>query len=362
VTGERRLAVVAYTDADEVFGGAEQSLGNLLEALDPEIEVTVMGVRRELVDSLAARRRGGAAACVVPRPRHKRNLGPILAHVHTVARHRPTIFHANLANPIACRYGILSAQLVPGVRAIAVEQSPIAIADGLHLRTKRWLSRRLSAHVAVGEQAARATEANVGLAPGSVRTIYNGVPEVEVDPLPRATRGPIVGAVGRCSREKGFDVLVRALPLLPGVTAVLVGDGWQRSALKRSAEQLGVADRLVITGWTDDARRHLPSFDVLALPSRFEGFPLVVPEAMLAGLAVVASRVGSVPEAVRDGETGVLVAPEDPEALASGLRRLLADESARRRLGERGRTLARERFTAPVMARAFEALYEEVAR
>jgi glycosyltransferase involved in cell wall biosynthesis len=98
------------------------------------------------------------------------------------------------------------------------------------------------------------------------------------------------------------------------------------------------------------------------VPSRFEGFPLVVPEAMLVGLAIVASDVGSVPEAVHDNETGLLVPPGDAQALADALRRLLADEATRSALGERGRALARERFTAAAMARAFEALYAEVAR
>ena len=81
---------------------------------------------------------------------------------------------------------------------------------------------------------------------------------------------------------------------------------------------------------------------------------------MLAGLPVVASAVGSVPEAVREGETGLLVPPDDEAALTAALRRLLAEPSVRLRLGERGRALARERFTAAAMARSFERLYEEI--
>ena len=109
--------------------------------------------------------------------------------------------------------------------------------------------------------------------------------------------------------------------------------------------------------------RRTPSlFDVVALPSRFEGFPLALLEALLARSAVVASDVGSVAEAVRDGETGLLVRPEDPAGLAAAIRRLLADVELRRRLGENGRRLVLERFTADHMVYGFEALYRELLR
>jgi glycosyltransferase involved in cell wall biosynthesis len=123
---------------------------------------------------------------------------------------------------------------------------------------------------------------------------------------------------------------------------------------------VGVGDRVVWIGGSDDARGYLGSFDVFAFPSRFEGFPLAVLEALLARNAVVASDVGSTAEAVRDGETGLLVPPEDPTALADAIRKLLADEALRSRLGESGRALVLERFTAQHMTRAFESMYEEL--
>jgi len=104
----------------------------------------------------------------------------------------------------------------------------------------------------------------------------------------------------------------------------------------------------------------LPSFDVVAFPSRFEGFPLAVLEAMLAERPVVASDVGSVAEAVRPGETGLLVPAEDPAALASALAELLAHSERRRALGARGRALVLERYTDTAMAGGFESLYAEL--
>jgi glycosyltransferase involved in cell wall biosynthesis len=146
------------------------------------------------------------------------------------------------------------------------------------------------------------------------------------------------------------------------VSLVLVGEGSEGPMLEKLAESVGVADRVVWQGWTEDARSHLGSFDVFALPSRFEGFPLALLEALLARSAVVAADVGSVAEAIHDGETGLLVPAEDPQALAGAIRRLLESPELRQRLGEQGRQLVLERFTADHMTRAFERLYLELLR
>ena len=127
-------------------------------------------------------------------------------------------------------------------------------------------------------------------------------------------------------------MLVRALRDVDNATLVVVGDGSERERLRALARELGIEGRIVWQGWTEDARSYLPSFDLLVLPSRFEGFPLVVLEAQLAETAVVATDVGSVAEAVLDGETGLLVPPDDAEALTVAIRRLLDDADLRRRL------------------------------
>ena len=134
---------------------------------------------------------------------------------------------------------------------------------------KRVVSRRLAAHVAVSERAARLVESYAELLPGSVRVIYSGVPDVSLPPMPRLTSGRVVGSLGRLDELKGYDVLVRALPALPHVTAVLVGDGEARPRLERLAHELGVMERLVITGWENCARAYLATFDGLraALPA-----------------------------------------------------------------------------------------------
>jgi glycosyltransferase involved in cell wall biosynthesis len=172
----------------------------------------------------------------------------------------------------------------------------------------------------------------------------------------------VVLGVGRLVPVKGFDVLVRAVARLPETHLVLVGDGPERAALLHLAEELGIADRVTVARWTDTVSGWLSGFDVLAMPSRFEGLPLVLLEAMLAERAVVATDVGSIPDALRQGETGLVVPVDDDVALAEALVQLRNDPGLRQRLGHAAGALARERFTLTAMTRAYEAIYAEVLR
>jgi glycosyltransferase involved in cell wall biosynthesis len=353
------LDVLVYTDAVRP-GGAEVSLSHLVTELPERIRVEAMGVSPEIL-GWVTRGRPGTRTWVLAPVRGKWDAPRMAAHLRTLWRLRPKVLHVNLRAPWACSYAIAAGIATPGVRVVAVEQLPMPLNDELQRRLKRWSSRRLAAHVAVGHGSARELEREIGLPHGSIRVVYNGVPEVRLEPRDRVAEGPVVGSLGRLHAQKGYDVLVRALPDLPGVTAVLVGDGEERSALEELAERLGVADRLRILGWTDDARSQLTSFDVFALPSRYEGFPLSIVEAMQAGLPVVASDVGSIAEALDAGRAGVLVPPDDPEALAAAIAGLIDDEPRRARIGEHARRLGVERHTARVMADAFLKLYEEIA-
>ena len=129
------------------------------------------------------------------------------------------------------------------------------------------------------------------------------------------------------------------------------------------AVDLGIRDRVNLPGWVDNPREYLSQFDIIAQSSRSEGFPLAIVEAMLAARPVVATRVGSVAEAVIDGDTGFLVSKNDVEGLAAALRRLRDNSELRVRFGQRGREIAKSSFTIKQMSARYERLwYEIVAR
>ena len=153
-------------------------------------------------------------------------------------------------------------------------------------------------------------------------------------------------AVGRLAEPKDALTLVRALAAVPGrpFTALLVGDGPDRPSVEAEVRRLGLQDAVALAGTRDDVPELLARADVFALSSRSEGAPLSILEAMAAGLPVVSSRVGGVPELVVDGETGLLVPPGDPAAMAVALGRLVADAGLRYRLGAAGRERAQRCF------------------
>jgi glycosyltransferase involved in cell wall biosynthesis len=319
-----------------------------------------LGTDQDVVEWVASAR-PRSVAHVLPAVRNKWDLRPILSHFRALRRLRPEVFHANLRHPWSCQYGLAAALLTRGTKVVAVEHALVGASAGRQRRFKQVTSRRLAAHVAVGQRAAEALAGLIGIPVASIRVIHTGVELPDAEPAPRpAGGGLVVGSVGRFSPEKGLEVLLEALPELESVTAVLVGDGPERARLEELAAGLGVADRVVLPGWQDEPAAQLRSFDVLVSPSHSEALPLAIVEAMLAGLPVVATDVGSVSEAVADGETGLLVPAGDPAALAAAIRTLRDDPEARRRLGERGREVASQRFTPEAMARAFEALYREI--
>jgi glycosyltransferase involved in cell wall biosynthesis len=351
------VRLVAYTDAP-IVGGADISLGNLVAELDGSIDVALLAVHPAVAETVASRR-PGMEARVLAAPRHKADVARIAAHVRAVRKLRPDILHVNLYSPWAGQYAILSGVLTR-TPVIAVEQVVFGTPTPLRRRFRQVLCSRLAAHVAVGERAARNIERLIGLTPGELEVVYNGVPDVPLRPVERRRAGPVVGGVGRLSTQKGFDVLIRALVSLPEASLVLVGEGPERAALEGLARELGVDDRLEITGWVENPRDHLAGFDVVAQPSRFEGFPLAVVEAMLASRPVVAAAVESIPEAVDHETTGLLVAPDDPDALGAAIASLLADPDRREAMGRHGRERALRRFTADIMARSYEEIYRRV--
>jgi glycosyltransferase involved in cell wall biosynthesis/peptidoglycan/xylan/chitin deacetylase (PgdA/CDA1 family) len=178
---------------------------------------------------------------------------------------------------------------------------------------------------------------------------------------PAAEREATIGVVARLSPEKGVDCLLDALALLAadgeGARLAIVGDGPDRSALEDRARAAGLSDRVDFLGFQPKVATLLPTMDVFALPSRSEGIPLALLEAMAASRPCIATRVGGVPEVIEDGVNGLLVPPEDPAALANAIRRLLKDPTLRDRLGRAALEHVRKEWSEEAMAHGYATLY-----
>jgi glycosyltransferase involved in cell wall biosynthesis len=175
---------------------------------------------------------------------------------------------------------------------------------------------------------------------------------------------PVVGAVGRLSPEKGFDLLIRAVDRLLGrgldFDLVIAGDGDQRHELEALIAGLGRRDRIRLLGYCSETAALYEALDVFALSSLREGLPNVLLEALALGVPALATRIAGVPRLIRDGETGLLVEPGSVGALADALARLLADASLRDRLRRAGRVALETGFSFEARMGKIRALYDDL--
>ena len=179
----------------------------------------------------------------------------------------------------------------------------------------------------------------------------------------------LLGAIGHFGPEKGIDVAIQAFRALAGrplpcpVALVVFGDGDRRTEIEKLASSVGDSPGVVrLAGFRQDVDRCMAAIDVLLHAPRLEAFGLVVIEAMATGLPIVASRVGGIPDLVRDGSTGFLADPETPESFASSLQRLLSDRKLMASMGAEARRVALAEYSRDLYATRHLQLYERLCQ
>jgi glycosyltransferase involved in cell wall biosynthesis len=177
--------------------------------------------------------------------------------------------------------------------------------------------------------------------------------------------GPVAGLVAMIRGSKGHRFFLEAarevLRALPETRFVIVGDGIGYEDVKRRVSEMGLEETVIMTGFRTDIPEVMAALDVLVLPSiRSEATSQVIPQALAMGTPVVATATGGIPEIIRDGETGRLVPPADPRALAQAILSLLRDRAWARRLAQAGQALVRERYTIEQMMARTTGVYAEL--
>lgn len=282
------------------------------------------------------------------------------------ARQRADVVHTH--NPLPLIYAAPAARLV---RARVVHTKHGANAASARSRALR---RRVAAFahsfVAVSDETAEQARREHEAPLGRITVVRNGIdlsrfgPDADTRAAVRAELGiaaeaPVIGSVGRLIELKNHALLMEAVePLLAeGVELMIIGDGPAMQSLQQRRDQSAYPQAIHLLGARGDVPRLLTALDVFAMSSNSEGLPLVVPEAMATGLPVVCTAVGGLPSVVDDGQTGYLVPARDAGALTARLRELLDDVDACRRLGERARQVALDRYSADRMVADYAALY-----
>jgi glycosyltransferase involved in cell wall biosynthesis len=289
--------------------------------------------------------------------------------VHRAIRaERPDLVHTHLVH--ADIYGGAAARLL-GIPAVSTRHNDDRYLLGPFRYVDRAFARPARRLIAISD-AVRAFLERAGHDPAKLVTIRYGLDELPAapsDPTPAQAGvpadAPLAVAVGRLITQKDHATMLRAFARvhgnLPEARLAILGSGPLEAETRALTAELGLAEAVVLPGRTD-IRDWLERANVFVHSSRWEGFGIVLLEAMLAGLPIVATRVSAVPEVVVEGETGMLVAVGDDAGLATHLESLLTDAEQAASLGEAGRQRALTEFSVGGMAESTLALYEHLLR
>jgi glycosyltransferase involved in cell wall biosynthesis len=286
------------------------------------------------------------------------DVSPRLARdvIRAVRAERPDLLHTHLVH--ADVYGAIASRAT-GVPFVSTRHNDDRYLLGPFRHVDRAFARRARRLIAISD-AVRAFLARAGHNPGKLTTIRYGLdelPSAPSSPTPAEAGVPdgvlLLLAVGRLIEQKDHRTLLRAFARTREVHAdarlAILGSGPLEQETRALSASLGLEEAVLLPGRTE-IRDWLTRADVFVHTSRWEGFGIVLLEAMLAGLPVVATSVSAVPEVVVDGVTGALVPAGDAEAVSRELTRLLGDEELRRRMGRAGRDRARSEFSVARMA------------
>lgn len=206
---------------------------------------------------------------------------------------------------------------------------------------------------------------------GTLELVYNGLDSSEINflsseearqKLGLSDQDFVIGTIANFYPTKGLTYLIEAMAILShklpttNYKLLIIGDGEERNKLQAQIQQLGLNHRVILYGRLDDARSYLKVFDAYVLPSVKEGFPWAILEAMRAGLPVIATRVGAIPEVIQDGQNGLLIEPRNPAQLAQKLEQLLADEQLRISLSTHALQTISEHFSLSKMLQQIKTL------
>lgn len=374
--GKRPLRILFYSESP-VYGGAEEYVYQIARALgNGRYEFIFLHEESsELGDFPGRLAKEGVRIEALGMIRGKRDLAGFLRHVRRFRLLRPDIVHFNQSNPYSQQYSVIAARCAGLARLIATYHlTPARATRTLRGRCFERLVMALMRRIVVlsGQNREELYEAFPG-SNGRVEIIPNGIE----DPGPPARHEleelksrlgiqegqHVVAAAGRLTPQKGFAHLLDAAALLArrDIVFVIAGEGPLGGRLREKANKLGLGGSVIFSGFLRDVWKLFYASDLVAIPSLYEGQPLVLLEAMAAGRAVVASAVHGLAEGVVDGETGMLVSPGSAVLLARAIETLMGDRDLSSRMGERARARYEELFTARIFRERMELLYRTVA-
>lgn len=341
-----RLPSVCFVNSLRGWGGAE------VWTLDTALGLRARGHGVSIVaqpgSALLARARSAGLATEAIPIRFDAAPWTLLRLCRALRRHRPDAIWCNLTKDL--KAAGVAARLCGVPVVIASRESDFPLKNKPYYR---WYFNRIATTVLVNSAATRASVLADApwLDPARVRLLYKGIDAERFHPAPTPPVLPTVGFAGQLIARKGLPELMAAWSLVEAAPwpvpprLHLAGEGALADELRRWRAGLRQPDAVRLEGLVEDMPAFYRGLSLLALPSRAEGFGLAAAEASACGLAVIATTASSLPEVIVHDETGLLVPPRDPAALAAAMTRLLAEPATARRLGAAGRRRVQARFS-----------------
>lgn len=287
---------------------------------------------------------------------------------------RPDILHVNSSK--AGSLGALAGRLC-GIEKIIFTghgwawNEERALISKFLIKFIHWITILLSTEtIAVADKIREQIE-HMPFVSKKIRTIHNGINPIKFNDrhdarrdLSLGVREKIwIGAISELHKNKGLDYLIKAFSKIAeknhDVALVIVGDGEEKISLMKLAEEIGMKERVYFLGFVQNASMYLKAFDVFTLTSRTEAFPYAILEAGLAQVPIVASNVGGIPEAIKNGESGILVERGDIESIKQSLAFLMTDSSRAAEFSQAMRKRVEQLFSLPLMVEKTIAVYNE---
>ncbi len=344
-----------------------------------QVLVTLMGLRalghRTMLVAHAAgelRQRAREGLDLVPlAPKTEMDLAAAWRLSRLIRQLGPDVVHAHDPHGVAMAALALSMSTQPS-------KPPLIAARRVDFRLRgsalsRWKYRQVDCFICASEAIRQMLIAD-GVEADRAVTVHEGIDLGRVDAAPRLNlheefwlphQAPLVGNVAALVPHKGQRHLVEAAALavreVPDARFVIAGEGELRAALERQIKDRHLEKHVLLAGFRPDVLSLHKAFDIFVLSSVTEGLGTSLLDAMACGKPIVATTAGGIPEVVVDGETGILVPPRDPEAMARAIVTLLTDDALRRRMGEAGLARVRERFSAERMVQDTLEVYGRVA-
>lgn len=359
---------VCHLVSGDGWGGAETVVAGLIEGQcrHGDLGVSVIALNEGRLADVA--RGAGVTVEVVPEARRTfpalardvrralLRLSPDVVHTH---RYKENLLSFLLARGVGARSVVTIHGYEPPIGL--GRRTLVAARDTVTFRLGRAVGARFAAvsddlAVRYGVEDVCVTVRN------GVRTV-SGRSRAEAGCAGLPPSAAVVGWIGRMVEVKDLPLLLRAFALLAGEPwLLLVGDGPERPAVERMAGELGVASRVLCTGFVENPGRWLARMDAFVLCSKHEGLPMALLEALDGGIPVVAAAVGGIPEALAESDAARLVADRDPVAWARAIEEALRREKTTRARVERGRALVQDRFSVEAMTYRYDALYRLACR